>query len=82
MPDELAANVYDTSESFAEIYKIWEAIQNHVLGPALEWAAKYSDELAAKNSALEFKLHRLAFMQVSKIKKAMQTKYLHYFNCL
>lgn len=53
-----------TREPYAELHRIWESINNHDLGPALAWAMEHSDKLAHKNSTLEFKLHRLAFMQV------------------
>ncbi|XP_065080365.1 E3 ubiquitin-protein ligase RMND5A isoform X1 [Ochlerotatus camptorhynchus] len=53
-----------TPEPYAELHRIWEAIHNHNLGPALEWASRHSTELDARNSSLEFKLHRLAFMQI------------------
>uniref|UniRef100_U5ENW0 Putative e3 ubiquitin ligase n=1 Tax=Corethrella appendiculata TaxID=1370023 RepID=U5ENW0_9DIPT len=51
-------------EPYAELHRIYEAIHNRNLQPALEWTAKYSKELDEKNSTLEFKLHRLAFMQI------------------
>lgn len=52
------------SEPFAELHRIWESIHNKDLTAALEWATSHADQLEAKNSPLEFKLHRLAFMQV------------------
>ncbi|XP_018798083.1 PREDICTED: protein RMD5 homolog A [Bactrocera latifrons] len=64
MPEEMAQEVFDSESSFAEIYRIWKGIQQQELGPALEWATRYSEELIAKNSTLEFKLHRLAFLQI------------------
>ncbi|XP_037936055.1 E3 ubiquitin-protein ligase RMND5A isoform X2 [Teleopsis dalmanni] len=64
MPEEMAQEVFASESSFAEVYSIWKAIQQQELGPALEWAARYSNELIAKNSSLEFKLHRLAFLQI------------------
>ncbi|XP_059607809.1 E3 ubiquitin-protein ligase RMND5A [Phlebotomus argentipes] len=51
-------------EPYAELHRTWEAIHNRDLAPALQWATHYSDKLEAKHSALEFKLHRLAFMQI------------------
>lgn len=53
-----------TPEPYAELHRIWESIHNHNLAPALEWATRYSGDLDARNSSLEFKLHRLAFMQI------------------
>lgn len=51
-------------EPYAELHRIWEAIQEHNLTPALEWTKCHSAELEEKNSSLEFKLHRLAFVQI------------------
>lgn len=51
-------------EPFAELHKIFEEIQQRNLGSAIEWATKFSDELETKNSSLEFKLRRLAFIQI------------------
>ncbi|XP_052862896.1 E3 ubiquitin-protein ligase RMND5A isoform X1 [Anopheles cruzii] len=65
-------------EPYAELHRIWEAIHNGNLAPALEWAAQYSDELDARNSALEFKLHRLAFMQILNGGVQAQTEAIAY----
>lgn len=51
-------------ELFAEIYQMWEQLTSRNLRPALEWATQYSTELDARNSKLEFKLHRLAYLQL------------------
>ncbi|XP_075154665.1 required for meiotic nuclear division 5 protein souji [Haematobia irritans] len=64
MPEEMAREVFESERSFAEIFRIWKAIQQHDLSLALEWTSRYSNELIAKNSTLEFKLHRLAFLQI------------------
>ena len=65
MPEEMAQDVFDSESSFAEIYRIQKAIsQQYDLSSALEWATRHSEELLAKNSTLEFKLHRLAFLQI------------------
>lgn len=53
-------------EPFAELHKIFEEIHQHNLTSAIVWATKFSAELEAKNSSLEFKLHRLAFLQLVK----------------
>lgn len=52
------------SEPFAELHRIWESLNNKDLTAALEWATKHAEQLELKNSSLEFKLHRLAFLQV------------------
>ncbi|XP_061400956.1 E3 ubiquitin-protein ligase RMND5A [Musca vetustissima] len=64
MPDDMAREVFESERGFAEIFRIWKAIQQHDLSLALEWTSRYSNELIAKNSTLEFKLHRLAFLQI------------------
>lgn len=53
-------------EPFAELHKIFEEIHQRNLQSAIDWATKFSNELDAKNSSLEFKLHRLAFLQIIK----------------
>lgn len=53
-----------TEDPFAELHKIYEEIHRRNLIPAIAWATKYSNELQQKHSTLEFKLHRLAFMQI------------------
>ncbi len=51
-------------EPYAELHRIFEEINQKNLQPALEWAQQYSAELESKNSSLEFKLHRLAYLQI------------------
>lgn len=67
-----------TPEPYAELHRIWEAIQNHNLTPALDWATRYSTELEAKHSSLEFKLHRLAFVQILNGGVQSQTEAIQY----
>lgn len=64
MQDEVARDIFESESNFAEIYKIWKSIQKHDLQPALEWTRLYSNKLVEKNSTLEFKLHKLAFLQI------------------
>lgn len=65
-------------EPYAELHRIWEAIHNGKLVPALDWATRYSSELDARNSTLEFKLHRLAFMQILNEGVQAQTEAIAY----
>lgn len=51
-------------DPFSELHRIWEAIYNGDLREALHWTNVNSDKLSARNSSLEFKLHRIAFLQV------------------
>jgi hypothetical protein len=53
-------------DPFAQLHKIYEEILRKNLVPAIEFATKYSKELEARYSTLEFKLHRLAFIQIIK----------------
>jgi len=66
------------SEPFAELHKIWECIQNKNIEPALEWVSRYSKELMAANSTLEFKLHRLQYMKILSQGVNAQTEALKY----
>lgn len=53
------------NDPFSELHRIWEAIYHGDLKEALDWATTHSDKLATRNSSLEFKLHRIAFLQVN-----------------
>jgi E3 ubiquitin-protein transferase RMND5 len=76
---EADLNLEDISEEpFAELHKIFEQIHQRNLTLAIEWATKYSAELEAKNSSLEFKLHRLAFLQIIKGGLAAQNEAINY----
>lgn len=59
-------------ELFADIYAMCEGILSRNLGPAIEWVNQYTPELDARYSSLEFKLHRLAFLQI--LEKGLQTQ--------
>lgn len=67
-----------SEEPFAELHKIFEAIHQRDLHLAIEWATKFSSELEAKNSSLEFKLHRLAFLQIIKNGLGAQNEAINY----
>ncbi|XP_055381282.1 E3 ubiquitin-protein ligase RMND5A [Condylostylus longicornis] len=64
LPQSISQEIFESERSYATIYKIWEAILARNLEPALDWVSQYSNELKSKNSSLEFKLHRLVFMQI------------------
>lgn len=53
-------------DPFAELHKIFEEIHRRNLTPAIVWTTKYANKLEEKHSTLEFKLHRLAFVQILK----------------
>lgn len=48
---------------FTELNHILDSLRSRNLGPALEWAARNRDALLAADSNLEFKLHRLQFIE-------------------
>lgn len=53
----------DKKNPFAELNLVLEGLKKHNVGPALEWAKAHRDELKARDSTLEFKLHRLQFIE-------------------
>lgn len=53
-------------EPFTELNNILDSLKNRDLEPALIWATAHHENLEANNSALEFKLHRLKFIELLK----------------
>jgi len=51
-------------EPFIELHNILNQCKNRNLEPALAWALGHQTELAAKGSSLEFKLHKLKFINL------------------
>ncbi|XP_013774655.1 protein RMD5 homolog A-like [Limulus polyphemus] len=51
-------------EPFSELNQIIEALKDRNLKPSLEWACRNRDRLQAQGSFLEFKLHRLRFIEL------------------
>uniref|UniRef100_A0A1A9ZB80 CTLH domain-containing protein n=1 Tax=Glossina pallidipes TaxID=7398 RepID=A0A1A9ZB80_GLOPL len=76
--DIVREEVFGLRSSFAEIYRIWRAILQRDLKPALEWSNRHSNELKARNSSLEFELHRLAFLQIISRGMPVQTEAILY----
>ncbi|EDV55389.1 E3 ubiquitin-protein ligase RMND5A [Drosophila erecta] len=64
MSPEHAQDVFDSEREFADIYGIWVKIQKRDLTDALKWAKMYSQQLSARHSLIEFRLHRMRFMQL------------------
>ncbi|XP_031348577.1 E3 ubiquitin-protein ligase RMND5A [Photinus pyralis] len=67
-----------SSETFMELNHILESLKNKELEPALAWATALHDNLEAINSTLEFKLHRLKFIELLKQGAAYQTEAIAY----
>ncbi|KAF9109856.1 hypothetical protein BGX27_007122 [Mortierella sp. AM989] len=51
-------------DQFVEMFEIVAALKESNLEPALDWAMRNRNELEKKSSTLEFKLHRLRFLQL------------------
>ena len=65
-------------EPFVELHRILDALKRHDLGPALQWATENCDALNAQGSTLEFKLHRLAFLDLLKKGPKYQNESIQY----
>ncbi|XP_059171342.1 E3 ubiquitin-protein ligase RMND5A-like [Physella acuta] len=68
----------ERKEPFLELHRILEALRLHNLEPALEWAEQNRENLAKRNSPLEFKLHRLRFIELIKFGSMKQKEVLQY----
>ncbi|CAG7834116.1 unnamed protein product [Allacma fusca] len=65
-------------EPFIELHRILDALKRHDLEPALLWATENCEALAAQGSTLEFKLHRLAFLNLIKKGPKHQSESIRY----
>ncbi|EDW32825.1 GL10188 [Drosophila persimilis] len=64
MTEDQAQDVFDSEREFADIYSIWMKIQKRELTEALKWTKRYSPQLMERHSLIEFRLHRMRFMQL------------------
>lgn len=55
---------FTEKESFGELNHILDCLRNKDLEPALVWATAHSQALDNINSSLEFKLHRLKYIEL------------------
>ncbi|CAL8114940.1 unnamed protein product [Orchesella dallaii] len=65
-------------EPFVELHRILEALKLHNLEPALKWAGENRQALLQQGSSLEFKLHRLAFLNLLKEGPSQQSQAITY----
>lgn len=65
-------------DPFAGLHKIFEEIHRKNLAPAIAWATNHSRQLEDRHSTLEFKLHRLAFLQILQGGLASQNEAIIY----
>lgn len=72
---EIAA---DKKEPFLELHRILGALKQRDLTPALRWSEENRDKLNEIRSSLEFKLHRLRFIDLLKQGPSHQSHALQY----
>lgn len=65
-------------EPFTQLNHILDCIKNRDLEPALAWATAHRDALEANNSCIEFKLHRLKFIETIRKGAEFQTEAIAY----
>jgi len=65
-------------EPFVELHRILEALKLHNLEPALKWSGENRQALLQQGSSLEFKLHRLAFLNLIKEGPTQQSQAITY----
>lgn len=63
---------------FTELNMILDALKRKDLAPALEWASRNREKLYAQNSSVEFKLHRLQFIEYLLQGKSKQSDLIRY----
>ncbi|KAI1303025.1 E3 ubiquitin-protein ligase RMND5A [Halotydeus destructor] len=63
---------------FTELNMVLDALKRKDLKPALEWAAGHREELAKRKSMLEFKLHRLQFIDYLMQGPSRQSEIIKY----
>lgn len=68
----------EKKQPFTELNSILDALKSKNLKPSLEWAVKNRDKLNAQNSNLEFKLHRLQFIELLRNGIDNQTELIKY----
>lgn len=68
----------DKKEPFMELHRILGALRMNDLDPALCWAHTHAVKLREMNSSLEFKLHRLKFINLIKEGPSAQLAALYY----
>jgi len=68
-------------QPFIEMFQILQSMREHNLGPAIIWAQCKRSDLTRIGSSLEFKLHRLNFMELlvgNKQKEALSYARVHF----
>ncbi|XP_044259857.1 E3 ubiquitin-protein ligase RMND5A [Tribolium madens] len=74
---DIAPEIHN-KEPFTELNHILDSLKQKDLEPALAWATAHHDALEAQNSSLEFKLHRLKFIELLKQGASHQTDAISY----
>lgn len=68
----------EEKKPFAEINHILEALKKHNIEPALEWVERNREQLNDRKSNLEFKLHRLQFIEYLSQGTSKQQELINY----
>lgn len=68
----------EEKKPFADINYILEALKHRDLEPALKWAEDNREKLAEQKSSLEFKLHRLQFIEYLSQGVKKQSELINY----
>ncbi|KAL3864971.1 hypothetical protein ACJMK2_006611 [Sinanodonta woodiana] len=77
--EEAGLNIDESQmEPYLELHRILGALKQRNLGPALRWAAAHRDQLLEQNSTLEFRLHRLQFINLVRWGPEKQAEVLQY----
>lgn len=61
-----------------ELNYILDSLKDHNLEPALTWVSQHHESLEKQNSSLEFKLHRLHFVNLLQKGESAQTEAINY----
>lgn len=67
-----------SKQPFVLLNDILEKLRQKNLDPALQWAEAHREALAERSSSLEFKLHRLHFLQLVSQGPRKQSEALAY----
>ncbi|EDV19752.1 uncharacterized protein TRIADDRAFT_61773 [Trichoplax adhaerens] len=67
-------------EPFMELNQILRACRDHNLDPAMQWVVQHKPALDARNSPLEFMLHRIKFISLLQDNERRALEYARHFS--
>ncbi|KAI8978992.1 CTLH/CRA C-terminal to lish motif domain-containing protein, partial [Pilobolus umbonatus] len=62
--DEFRDTVEQLKSEFEQMYKVLHELEQYKLDTAIEWTEHHKEELKKAGSVLEFKLHKMKFIQI------------------